>query len=137
MPKRFGTLCFEINTCLVFFFTFNWTNQILNLRNLNLTAKWIQDRSVFSHSNTTVCLIIHLLCKSCEPEIVLKKSKQKTTQESKVWTFWEGHKIWKNLPLSIWRYSVASNFKWKIFFKFCALFRRSKLYSKVCLGFSI
>jgi hypothetical protein len=21
----------------------------------------------------------------------------------KVWTFWEGHKIWKNLPLKIWR----------------------------------
>ena len=33
----------------------------------------------------------------------------------KVWTLWEGHKIWKKIPLSIWRYSVASNFKWKIF----------------------
>ena len=30
--------------------------------------------------------------------------------KNKVWTFWEGHKIRKNLPLS-----VASNFKWKIF----------------------
>ena len=39
---------------------------------------------------------------------------------SKVWTFWEGHKIWKNLPLLIWRYSVASNFKWKIFSNFVA-----------------
>ena len=29
----------------------------------------------------------------------------------KVWTFWEGHKIWKNLPLKIWCYSVASNLK--------------------------
>ena len=27
----------------------------------------------------------------------------------KVWMYWEGHKIRKNLPLSIWRYSVASN----------------------------
>ena len=36
----------------------------------------------------------------------------------KVWTFWEGHKIWKNLPFSIWRYSVVSNFKWKIFSNF-------------------
>ena len=36
----------------------------------------------------------------------------------KVWTFWEGHKIKKNLPLSIWCYSVASNFKWKIFSNF-------------------
>ena len=46
----------------------------------------------------------------------------------KVSTFWEGHKIWKNLPLSIWRYSVASNFlKVEDFFKFCAFLRRSKL----------
>ena len=37
---------------------------------------------------------------------------------SKVWTFWEGHKIRKNLPLSIWHCSVASNFKWKIFSNF-------------------
>ena len=33
----------------------------------------------------------------------------------------------KNLPLKIWRYWVASNFKWKIFFKFCGLLRISKL----------
>ena len=32
----------------------------------------------------------------------------------KVGIFWEGHKTWKNLPLKVWRYSVASNFKWKI-----------------------
>ena len=38
----------------------------------------------------------------------------------KVWTFWEGHKIWKNLPLKIWRYWVMSNFKWKIFSNFVA-----------------
>ena len=36
----------------------------------------------------------------------------------KVGIFWEGHKIWKNLPLQIWRYWVASNFKWKIFWNF-------------------
>ena len=36
-----------------------------------------------------------------------------------VWTFCEGHKIWKNLSLSIRCNSVASNFKWKIFFRFC------------------
>ena len=34
-------------------------------------------------SNTIVCLIIHLFCNSCEPEIVLKKLKQKMAQESK------------------------------------------------------
>ena len=26
---------------------------------------------------------------------------------SKVRIFWEGHRIWKNLPLKIWRYWVA------------------------------
>ena len=36
----------------------------------------------------------------------------------KVWTFWEGHNIWKNLSLKIWRYSVVSNFKWKTFSNF-------------------
>ena len=36
----------------------------------------------------------------------------------KVRIFWEGHKIWKNLPLTIWRYSVTSNFMWKIFSNF-------------------
>ena len=42
--------------------------------------------------------------------------------------FLEGHKIWKNLPLKIWRYLVASNLKLKIFFKFCGLLRISELY---------
>ena len=32
----------------------------------------------------------------------------------KVQIFWEGHKVWKNLPLKIWHYWVASNCKWKI-----------------------
>ena len=43
-----------------------------------------------------------------------------TTKLGKVRVFWEGHKIWKNLPLKIWRYSVMSNFKWKIFSNFVA-----------------
>ena len=38
----------------------------------------------------------------------------------KVRIIWEGHKIWKNLPLKIWRYWVASNFKWKFFPNFVA-----------------
>ena len=42
----------------------------------------------------------------------------------KVWTFWEAHKIWKNVPLKIWRYSVASNFKWNLFFQNLLLLRR-------------
>ena len=41
----------------------------------------------FFLSNMTVCLIIYVFCKicvqECEPEIVLKKSKQKTDQEDK------------------------------------------------------
>ena len=41
----------------------------------------------FFQSKTTVCLIINVFCKICvqerEPEIVPKKSKQKTAQESK------------------------------------------------------
>ena len=36
----------------------------------------------------------------------------------KVRIFWERHKIWKNLPLKIWRYSITSNFKKKIFSNF-------------------
>ena len=50
----------------------------------------------------------------------------------KVRIFWEGHKIWKNLPHKIWRYTVTSNFKWKIFSNFVAFsvypnFRRIKI----------
>ena len=40
-----------------------------------------------------------------------------TLVEVKVRIFWESQKIWKNLPLKIWRYSVTSNCKWKIFFQ--------------------
>ena len=35
--------------------------------------------------------------------------------------FWEDHKIWKNLPLKIWRHWVTSNFKWKILSNFVAI----------------
>ena len=38
----------------------------------------------------------------------------------KIWIFREGQKICKNLPLKIWRYSVSSNYKWKIFSNFVA-----------------
>ena len=38
----------------------------------------------------------------------------------KVRIFWEGHRIWKNLPLKIWCDSVTSNFKLKIFSNFVA-----------------
>ena len=38
----------------------------------------------------------------------------------KVLIFWEGQKIWKNLPLKIWHYWVASNLKWMISSNFVA-----------------
>ena len=38
----------------------------------------------------------------------------------KVRIFWEGHKIWKNLPLKIWCYSVMSNFCGRFFSNFLA-----------------
>ena len=49
--------------------------------------------------------------------IMIKKKRLNVfrLKSSKVRIFWEGHKIWKNLPLKIWRYSVTSNFRWKIF----------------------
>ena len=40
-----------------------------------------------------------------EAKIGIDKSKM-----CKVRIFWEGHKIWKNIPLKIWRYLVKSNF---------------------------
>ena len=38
--------------------------------------------------------------------------------------FWEGHKIWNNLPFKIWRYRVTSNWKWKIFSNFVPFFQK-------------
>ena len=56
---------------------------------------------------------------------------QKETGFLKVRIFWEGHKIWKNLPLKIWHYWVASNFKWKIFSNFVAFSEYSNfMYTK-------
>ena len=55
----------------------------------------------------------------------------------KVRIFWEGHKIWKNLPLKIWRYSVTTNFKWKIFSNFVAFseYPNFTSYSKYVLSY--
>ena len=51
-------------------------------------------------------------------DIVRRDWCQLAANTGKVRIFWEGHKIWKNLLLKIWRYSVTSNFKWKIFSNF-------------------
>ena len=56
----------------------------------------------------------------------------------KVRIFWEGHKIWNNLPLKIWRYWVVSTFKWKMFSNFVAFseypnFNIIDLYWYTCL----
>ena len=32
----------------------------------------------------------------------------------KVRIFWEGHKIWKNLPLKIWHYWMAANYSFEV-----------------------
>ena len=61
-----------------------------------------------------------------------RASKTKRIGFDKVWTFWEGHKIWKNLPLKIWRYLVMSNFKWNIlsnivFFSECPNFTNTEI----------
>ena len=54
----------------------------------------------------------------------------------KVRIFWKGHKVWKNLPLKIWRYSVTSNLKWKIFSNLLAFseypnFKKMFLWSQI------
>ena len=48
----------------------------------------------------------------------------------KVRIFWEGHKIWRNLPLKIWCYWVASNIRWKIFSNFVAFSEYSNFKKK-------
>ena len=48
----------------------------------------------------------------------------------KVWTFWKRHKIWKNLPLKIWRYWVTLNWKWKIFSNFVPFSERPNFNKK-------
>ena len=62
-------------------------------------------------------------CKDCDKSFNRSGYKQHRTvaHVDKVRIFWEGHKIWKNLPLKIWPYSVTSNFKWKIFSNFVAI----------------
>ena len=64
LKNAFATLIFAIN----------WANCV----QLNEYQTDPYDLQYFQ-SNITVCLIIHLFCKSCEPEIVLQfcKSKQK------------------------------------------------------------
>ena len=51
----------------------------------------------------------------------------------KVWTFWETHKIWKNLPYGFDKsadlLSKRQNHK-ADFFKLCVLFKKSELYKE-------
>ena len=51
---------------------------------------------------------------------LLEESKYRFCAPLKVRIFWEGHKIWRNLPCKIWRYWVSSNFKWNFFSNFVA-----------------
>ena len=57
------------------------------------------------------------LLKAMKPNLVLKFGYSE-----------KGTKFEKNLTHRIWRYWVASNFKWNFFFKFCGLLRVSELY---------
>ena len=65
----------------------------------------------FFQSNTTVCLIIHVFCKSCEPEIVLKI---KTVIKIKTKTIHKSYKTRKStllsrVPLSIGNFEENTN----------------------------
>ena len=53
----------------------------------------------------------------------------------KVWIFWEGHKIWKNLPLKIRLYWDRVKFSVEDFFKFCGLLKISELYCSVLISY--
>ena len=53
-------------------------------------------------------------------KLLLLRSFTEVSSTGKDQIFWEGRKIWKNLPLEIWRNLVRSNFKWKIFSNFVA-----------------
>ena len=54
-----------------------------------------------------------------------EKEADSKSLRGKVRIFWEGHKVWKNLPLRIWHYSVTSSFKWKMFSNFVAFSKYS------------
>ena len=51
------------------------------------------------------------ICKILNIDTMLKSFQNPIILIDKVRIFWEGHKIWKNLPHKIWCYWVASNSK--------------------------
>ena len=69
----------------------------------------------------SLLLRVYELCRD-QQDSLFKSDILHFSEACKVRIFWEGHKIWKNLPLKIWRYSVIGDF-----FKFCGLLRISKL----------
>ena len=76
----------------------------------------LQTKYCVQHKCKTSCCWYCPLSPETQPRPVGRGSKL----VGKVWTFWEEHKIWKNLPLKIWHYWVTSNFKWNIFSNFVA-----------------
>ena len=67
--------------------------------------------------------------KSWEFERSVSIKKNSSNHKAKVRTFWEAHKIWKNLPHGLYIYLVNVQTTRKIFFKFCVLLRKSELHN--------
>ena len=92
-----------------------------------ITAGWLgnlihdsqqQKKKVAAVSRDLTCTYMYIGKQAGKSDVNSLQSK--LLMLSKVRIFWEGHKIWKNLPLKIGHYSVTSNFTWKIFSNFVA-----------------
>ena len=88
-----------IKWCFKYWFWFDWDNFLLQGKRLSKEGK-----------------IKGIGLKTCQ-ERCKNKKECGWYSYNKVRIFWEGHKIWKNLPHKIWRYWIASNIEWKIFFQ--------------------
>ena len=77
------------------------------------SAKFWFRSSIPENIQSTIAKVICLVGQNTSH--TKRKSDTSYVKPCKVWIFWERYKIWENLPLKIWHYSVMSNFKWKIF----------------------
>ena len=78
--------------------------------------------------NTFKFILFHIFSWMCEYNMYCASM---VLLGSKVRTFWEAHKIWKNLPHGLYIYLVNVQTTRKIFFKFCVLLRKSEHYEPV------
>ena len=112
--------------CLHRNLSWNWFNsRQLMLQSSKTSHRDIQNEFTFQEQKSGVILtskepiIFRMLFSTKNQKIGCSKPPlmgQKTrhlqemlTLHVKVRIFWEGHNIWKNLPLRIWRYSVTEN----------------------------